>query len=131
MDRRSMRRHDVAMTTLPDFRLETWFSRWEFAARYNLAASDAQSLGLSDLLAMASEADREAFAHLHLGYTQTWGSPALREAIAGLYTSRPAADILCFAGAEEGLYIAMRVLMEPGDHAIVVTPNYQSAETVA
>ena len=39
-------------------------------------------------------------------------------------------DILCFAGAEEGLYLAMQVLVGPGDHAIVVTPNYQAAETV-
>lgn len=118
------------MTSLPDFRLETWFSRWEFAARYNLAASDAQSMTLSELLALAEPADREAFETLHLGYTQTYGAPALREAIAGTYEERSADDVLCFAGAEEGIYIAMRVLLEPGDHAIVVTPNYQSAETV-
>lgn len=118
------------MTTLPDFRLETYFSRWEFAARYNLAASDAQSMGLGELLALASDEDRLAFEHLHLGYTQTYGAPALRDAIAGLYPGRGSEDVLCFAGAEEGIYIAMRVLLEPGDHAIVVTPNYQSAETV-
>ena len=118
------------MTALPDFRLETYFSRWEFAARYNLAASDAQSMTVAELLELASPADREAFASLHLGYTQTYGAPALREAIAGTYEQRVADDVLCFAGAEEGIYIAMRVLLEPGDHAVVVTPNYQSAETV-
>jgi aspartate/methionine/tyrosine aminotransferase len=118
------------MTSLPDFRLETYFSRWEFAARYHLAASDAQSMSLSELLALAEPGDREAFETLHLGYTQTYGAPALREAIASTYEQRVADDVLCFAGAEEGIYIAMRVLLEPGDHAIVVTPNYQSAETV-
>jgi aspartate/methionine/tyrosine aminotransferase len=118
------------MSTLPDFNLETWFSRWEFAARYNLTASDAQSMRIDELLAMASPVDREAFERLHMGYTPTYGAPALREAIAGTYEQRTAEDILCFAGAEEGLYIAMRVLLEPGDHAIVVTPNYQSAETL-
>ncbi|KAG9590353.1 hypothetical protein KCV01_g11885, partial [Aureobasidium melanogenum] len=118
------------MTALPDFRLETYFSRWEFAARHHLTASDAQSMSLSELLALASPEDRHAFEHLHLGYTQTYGAPALRDAIAALYSSRDADDVLCFAGAEEGIYIAMRVLLEPGDHAIVVTPNYQSAETV-
>jgi len=118
------------MTALPDFRLETYFSRWEFAARYNLAASDAQSMRLSELLALASPDDRERFDALHLGYTQTYGDPALREAIAALYETRVAHDVLCFAGAEEGLYVAMKVLLDAGDHAIVVTPNYQSAETV-
>lgn len=118
------------MTALPDFRLETYFSRWEFAARHHLTASDAQSMSLSELLALASPEDRHAFEHLHLGYTQTYGAPALRDAIADLYSGRGADDVVCFAGAEEGIYIAMRVLLEPGDHAIVVTPNYQSAETV-
>ncbi len=118
------------MTALPDFRLEAYFSRWEFAARYHLTASDAQSMSLAELLALAEPADREAFENLHLGYTQTHGAPALREAVASTYTQRSADDILCFAGAEEGIYIAMRVLLEPGDHAIVVTPNYQAAETV-
>jgi hypothetical protein len=37
---------------------------------------------------------------------------------------------LCFAGAEEGVYIAMRVLLNRDDHAIVVVPNYQAAETI-
>lgn len=118
------------MTSLPDFRLETYFSRWEFAARYHLTASDAQSMRVDELLTLAEPADREAFESLHLGYTQTYGAPALREAIASTYDTRQADDILCFAGAEEGIYIAMRVLLSQEDHAIVVTPNYQSAETV-
>lgn len=118
------------MTALPDFRLETYFSRWEFAARYHLTASDAESLRVDELLALAEPADRDAFSSLHLGYTQTYGAPALREAIAALYDTRGADDILCFAGAEEGIYIAMRVLLGSDDHAIVITPNYQSAETV-
>jgi len=118
------------MTTLPDFQLETYFSRWEFSVRYNLAASDAQSLTVSALLDLADDRDRAAFGSLPLSYTQTYGAPELREAIASTYEGRRAADILCFAGGEEALYIAMRVLLEPTDHAIVVTPNYQSAETI-
>jgi aspartate/methionine/tyrosine aminotransferase len=39
-------------------------------------------------------------------------------------------DLLCFAGAEEAIYTAMRVLLCPDDHVIVITPNYQAAETV-
>ena len=118
------------MPVLQDFRLETFFSHWEFAARYHLTASDAQSMTLSELLAMADPADAEAFDRLWLGYTQTYGAPALREEIAHTYDQREAADILCFAGAEEGIYVANHVLMEAGDHAIVITPNYQAAETV-
>lgn len=118
------------MTTLPDFKLETYFSKWEFTARYHMTASDAESMRLDELLAMGTDAQREAFSRQWLGYTETFGAPALRAAIAATYDGTQAASIVCFAGAEEGLYIAMHVLLEKDDHAIVVTPNYQSAETV-
>lgn len=118
------------MTALPDFKLETYFSKWEFTARYHMTASDAESMRLDELLAMGTDAQREAFASQWLGYTQTFGAPALRTAVASTYDGLDAHDILCFAGAEEGLYIAMHVLLEADDHAIVVTPNYQSVETV-
>ena len=118
------------MATLPDFRLETYFSKWEFSARYHMTASDAQSMALKDLLALADAADREAFETLSLGYTQTFGAPELLEVIASTYERQTPADLLCFAGAEEGLYVAMHALLDKGDHAIVVTPNYQSSETI-
>lgn len=118
------------MTRLPDFRLETHFSQWEFTARHHMTASDAQTMTLGELLALADDQDRAAFDNLSLGYTETFGDPALREAIAGMYERADAADVLCFAGAEEALYLAMNVLLDSGDHAVVVTPNYQAAETV-
>jgi hypothetical protein len=34
----------AGISRLPEFRLETYFSRWEFAARYHLTASDAETL---------------------------------------------------------------------------------------
>ena len=115
---------------LPDFRLETYFSRWEFKARYHLCASDMESLSLAELLALASDEDRAAWESLHLGYTETYGAPALREAIAATYDRIEPSQILTFAGAEEGIFVAMQVLLDADDHAIVVTPNYQAAETV-
>jgi aspartate/methionine/tyrosine aminotransferase len=118
------------MSALPDFKLEAHFSRWEFKARYHLTASDAQSMTLRDLLALAGPDDAKAFDELWLGYTETFGGADLREAIARTYDHRTPQDILCFAGAEEGIYIASHVLLEAGDHAIVLTPNYQAAETI-
>jgi len=52
------------MTTLPDFRLETHFAKWEFKARHHMTASDAESMALPDLLAMASPEDRAGFERL-------------------------------------------------------------------
>lgn len=118
------------MTTLPDFRLETHFSRWEFSARHHMTASDAETMTMAALLALAGPEDREAWERVSLGYTETWGAPALRETIASTYDTLSGADILTFAGAEEGLYCAMLALLTPGDHAIVTVPNYQSMETM-
>lgn len=115
---------------MKDFGLEVYFSRWEFKARHHLTASDMESMSVNALLSLANDADREAFEHGWLGYTETWGAPDLRVAIAGTYDTLSDQDILCFAGAEEGIYAAMRVLLGAGDHAIVTVPNYQAAETL-
>ncbi len=115
---------------LPDFRLEAYFSRWEFAARHHLTASDAETTTVAELLALGTDADREAFAALRLGYTETWGTPPLRAAIASTYETCAADDVLVFAGAEEAIYWLMRLLAGPGDHLVVTVPNYQAIETL-
>ncbi|MEN7341640.1 MAG: pyridoxal phosphate-dependent aminotransferase [Pseudomonadota bacterium] len=112
-----------------NFELETYFSTCEFTARYHMTASDAESMTISELLSLA-DVPADALLDQHLGYTETWGAPALRAAIASTYEQLKPEDILCFAGAEEGVYTAMRVLLNKGDHAVVVVPNYQAAETV-
>lgn len=118
------------MTVLPDFRLETHFAKWEFKARYHMTASDAESTSLRELLAMATPQEREEFEGMSLGYTETFGAPDLRESISGMYVNRQADQILCFAGASEGIFAANTVILDKDSHAIVVTPNYQSHETL-
>ena len=113
-----------------NFALEVYFSKWEFAAKYHLTASDAQSLSMSQLLGHASSVDRERFDQLHLGYTETFGSKTLLAEIAQTYVAIDPSALLCFAGAEEAIYVAMHVLLQAEDHCIVVTPNYQAAETI-
>jgi len=118
------------MRVLRPFALEVFFSKWEFTARHHLCASDMQSMTLSELLALADAEDRAAWDALYLGYTETWGSPGLRDTIAGTYESIAASEILTFVGAEEGIFAAMHALLGPKDHAITVIPNYQSVESV-
>lgn len=113
-----------------DFGLEVFFSNWEFTARHHMTASDLESLSVKDLLSMASADDQAAFENLWLGYTETWGAPALRAEIAATYEHMSDNNILCLAGAGEGLYGVPKVLLGPNDHVVVPTPNYQGAETV-
>jgi aspartate/methionine/tyrosine aminotransferase len=115
---------------LPDFRLETHFAVWEFKARHHLTASDAESVTLGELLSFGTDKDRDDFISMRLGYTETRGAPELRHEIANTYDVREADDVLCFAGAEEGIYATFTTLLEANDHAIVVVPAYQSLESV-
>jgi len=118
------------MTRLPDFNLEVYLGKWEFAARWHITPSDAQTLTIRELLALADPAERAAWEELPLGYIETWGTPKLRAAITATYKGIAPDDVLAFAGAEEGIYCAMHALLSSDDHALVVTPNYQSAEQV-
>jgi aspartate/methionine/tyrosine aminotransferase len=121
---------ELVMRELRAFELEVFFSKWEFTARHHLCASDMQSMTLTELLALADDADRKAWDSMYLGYTETWGGLGLREAIASTYERIAAADVLTFVGAQEAIFAAMHALLRPEDHAIVVIPNYQSVESV-
>ena len=120
----------TAPRPMRDFGLEVFFSEWEFTARHHMTASDLESMSVPDLLALATPEDRDAYEKLWLGYTETWGAPALRAEIAATYDGLAAENILCLAGAGEGLYAVSKVLLDGASHAIVPTPNYQSAETI-
>ena len=85
---------------------------------------------LGDLLALEPQA-QERFLSLRLGYTESLGDPALRQAIATLYAQITADQVLVHAGAEEAIFNFMQVTLNPGDHVVVQTPCYQSLGAVA
>lgn len=86
---------------------------------------------MNELLALADDEGRALWHDLSLGYTETQGHPLLRKAIAALYTHTTADTVLVCAGAEEGVYVTMRTLLQPDDHAIVIWPGYQSLYQIA
>ncbi len=111
---------------IPDFALERYFAKWEFAVDYLLCASDVEGLLMSDVLDMADDQTRALWAGLKLGYTESTGHPLLRAEIAELYEHIDPDDILVFAGAEEAIFCLSNVMLGPGDHAVVTWPGYQS-----
>ena len=113
---------------LPVFRLEDFLGVWEFKAPYLLCCSDAESFNLSDIVALADAETSNLWHNLRLSYTEVKGLPLLREEIATMFPHLQAEQILCFAGAEEGIYCAAMALLEAGDHAITIRPCYQSLD---
>ncbi len=116
---------------IADFTLERYFARWEFAVKHVLCASDVEPYRQRELLALADDDARQRWESLGLGYTESLGLPALREEIAALYPGLTPDDVITFAGAEEGVFLAMHALLARGDHAVVVWPAYQSLHEVA
>lgn len=113
-----------------EFALEAHFAKWEFTARHHFTPSDVETMSVTELLAMADDEDEERWRDARLGYIETEGTSHVRNAIAGTYESIQPADVLTFAGAEEGLYCVMHTLLEPSDHAIALVPNYQALESI-
>ncbi|HEX3290376.1 MAG TPA: aminotransferase class I/II-fold pyridoxal phosphate-dependent enzyme [Gaiella sp.] len=116
--------------SLPPFRIERWYERYEFTTELMLSSSDCETVAVDDLLALEPDAAERLHA-LRLGYTEVPGSEELRSAIAGLYAETGPDAVVALAAAEEGVFAVETALLGPGDHAIVETPCYESALAVA
>lgn len=111
---------------LPTFKLEEFLKKYEFSTPYVLCSSEAEQWSLKEILELADGECRELWDNLILGYTESSGHPLLRQEIAQLYSTIDPDRVVTFAGAEEGIYCALRTLIEPGDHVITLAPCYQS-----
>ena len=112
------------------FKLERFFARHEFTARHLLSASDCEALSLGELLALAAPESRALWEDLRFGYTESQGHPLLRAEVARLYGSILPAQVM-IAAPEEAIFVLLHSLVGPGDHAVVLTPAYQSLYEVA
>ena len=118
------------MAFIEPFSLELYFAKHEFSAKYLLCCSDAESISMKDLLSMADEECLAQWENLKLGYTETRGSPILRSEILKTYPGLNLENILCFAGAEEGVFCCLRTMLLKEDHCVVITPCYQSLKSI-
>lgn len=65
-----------------------------------------------------------------MAYTDSQGTPILREEICKLYTTVSAEDIMV-AAPQELIAMALRAMLKPGDHVVAVFPSYQSLYELA
>jgi hypothetical protein len=103
------------------FKLERMQSTWENIVDYNLAESGIHALSLQEFV----PADElQEILKLRLGYSQTNGTPELRDQIAALTPSVNPEQIQVTAGSTEANFLLMWSLIEPGDEVIFEVPNY-------
>lgn len=115
----------------PEFKLEGYLAEREFSAPFNLCASDLETHSMKEIIELADKEDLNLWNQLDLSYTEPKGHPQLRQEISKLYGKDVGQEeILCFAGAEEGIYCLAHTLLNAKDHVVVVTPCYQSLESL-
>lgn len=115
---------------LSPFKLERYFAKYEFSAKYLLSPSDCDGLSQKEVLSMADEKTTELWNNLRLGYTESQGLPLLRKEVASLYKGVKPDDVLIVA-PEEGIFITLNTILDKGDHIICTFPGYQSLYQVA
>lgn len=120
------------MSSFPqDFRLISYLSKLEHAVRFPLSSSYPESMSINQLFSLAGEQYRQPVLDAILDYPPLRGTPELLAAIASTYDLATPENIISFAGADEAIYASFHALLNAEDHAIVLTPNYQSLESVA
>jgi aspartate/methionine/tyrosine aminotransferase len=120
----------LGIMRIKPFRIENYFVKHEFSAKYLLANSDCESQSIGDLLDLEPGA-HERFREQWCGYTEAPGAPQLREAVAGIYTRIEEEDVLVLSCAEEGIFVFYHALVNAEDHVIVETPCFESGLEVA
>jgi aspartate/methionine/tyrosine aminotransferase len=112
------------------FRIEQYFAKYEFSAKYLLSSSDMESRQVQELFAL-EPGSQELFLKQWCGYTEAAGAPGMREAAAHIYKNILPDNTLVVSCAEEGIFVLYHALVSASDHVIVETPCYESALEVA
>lgn len=107
------------------FATEHFFARYEFTTPYQLCNSDCETLTTAELLNLA-DIPLEEFGKLSLGYTESLGDANLRESIASSYAHVRGEEVIELGSPIEGIYLAARAALNPGDEVVVLCPAYDA-----
>jgi len=110
-----------------EFGVERWMDLYETRCRYNLSESCVHSLTLAELLDLTGRRNEilGELERMQLTYGAITGSERLREQIASLYTSHPAAHVLVAHGAIGANALVHQALVGPGERVVSIVPTYQ------
>ncbi|HET7218959.1 MAG TPA: aminotransferase class I/II-fold pyridoxal phosphate-dependent enzyme [Vicinamibacterales bacterium] len=114
---------------LEPFAMERLQSTWENRVELNISESGVHPLRVEELVD-----DRDALAALlaqPLAYLQTNGTAALRAAIAAMYPGASIDNVLVTNGGSEANCVTLLHILQPGDDAVIMAPNYMQVRGLA
>lgn len=103
------------------FVMERWQSTYEHQVELNLSDSGVHPLTVQELL---EPGESESLLDQRLIYTQSNGTPELRDRIANLYRDADRENIEVTNGGAEANYVTACTLVRPGDEVVLQMPNY-------
>ena len=116
------------------FELERWMTRWELEVSHDICESGIKPFSLEEVLSLLPEERasqlEETIRTVPLGYSEARGTIELRTALSQTYTDTSPEEIFVTTGAIEANFLLFNVLVQPGDHVIVVDPAYQQLQSV-
>ncbi len=116
------------------FALERWMTRWELEVTHDICESGIKPLSLREVFSLlpkdTADTLREKIETVPLGYSEARGTIGLRTALADTYQNTSADEILVTTGAIEANFLLFNVLVQSGDHVVVVDPAYQQLQSV-
>jgi aspartate/methionine/tyrosine aminotransferase len=101
------------------FEMERWQSVYENSVEVNLSESGVHPATLAEI-----GMDPEELSKLRLFYSPSNGSERFRALAASLYEGATERNILATIGGAEANFHAVIRLLEPGDDALLILPNY-------
>lgn len=116
----------------PAFLLDRWLHMKfgdDSPIEFDLASSTGPMWKHREILAFASEEEREKILDIDLIYSSAPGSPCLRQALAEMQGVQDA-DIQVLTGAAEALLILFFLASEPGANVIIPSPGFPTFSAV-
>jgi hypothetical protein len=104
------------------FEMERMQSTWENLVEYDLSESGIRPLTLNELVSMGL--DLKSLMDMPLGYSQSNGTPPLKELLAQIYPGAKPENIEVTNGTSEANFILALSLLRPGDEFALEVPNY-------
>ena len=104
------------------FEMERMQSTWENIVELDMSESGVRPVSLRELGEMGLDLD--GILEMPLGYSQSNGTIALREALAAIYPGASIDNIEVTNGTSEANFLLALALVRPGDEVAFQVPNY-------
>lgn len=107
------------------FTLENWFREHYFDSEIVLCVSGVEEFSLGELRTLV-HLSQEEMDCIVFKDSPSYGSLALREAIARRWRQGNAEQVMVTHGSSEAIFLVMTALLRPGDEIVVLSPCYQA-----